>query len=123
MPVPGLYDLLGQSRDREEEEVPGLAELARVVQPLRKPPRMGRVEDGQPLDDLGMVHRDSPCNGAAPVMTDQQCGLGAELCDQAANVGGEQIDGVRVELLWLRRQVVATRIGSDNAEARGRERL
>ena len=56
-PVVGVHDGFGHIREVEEEEVPGLAELARVVQPLRELPRMGGVEDGQPVHDLGMVHR------------------------------------------------------------------
>src|SRR5438105_11313112 len=45
VPVSGVHHVLGQSRYREEEEVPGLPELVGVMQPLRKPPRMSRVED------------------------------------------------------------------------------
>jgi hypothetical protein len=38
----------------------------------------------------------------APVVTDQQRGLGTEFSDQVADVGGEQVDCVVVEALWLR---------------------
>src|SRR5215211_3975731 len=49
MPVVGVHDAFGQLREGEEEEGPGLPELARVVQSLRELTRMGRVEDGQPV--------------------------------------------------------------------------
>jgi hypothetical protein len=45
--------LSGQLREVEEEEGPGLAELAGVVQSLRALPRMGRLQDRQPVHDLG----------------------------------------------------------------------
>jgi hypothetical protein len=35
-------------------------------------------------------------------VTDQERGLGTELSDEAADVGGEQIDAVLLEALWLR---------------------
>src|SRR6185312_8140526 len=102
VPVPGGHHVLGQSRYREEEEVPRLPELARVVQSLREPPRMGRVENGESVDHLGVVHRDGPGDASAPVMTDQERLLGTELSDQASDVGGEQVDAVVLEALRLR---------------------
>jgi len=50
-----MHDGFGQVREGEEEEVPGLAELVWVVQSLRELPRVGRVEDGQPVHDLGWI--------------------------------------------------------------------
>src|SRR6185295_11057473 len=47
---------------------------------------------------------------------------GTEFSDEAADVGGEQVDGVSLEALWLRREVVATRVGRDDSKARRRER-
>jgi hypothetical protein len=41
-----------------------------------------------------MVHRDGPGDAAAPVVTDQERGLGTELADQSADVVGEQVDAV-----------------------------
>src|SRR5438270_12258736 len=103
MPVSRVHHLFGQSRYRkEEEEVPGLLELARVVQSLLEPPRMGGVEDGESVDHLGVVHRGGPRDASAPVVTDQQRRLGTEFSDEAADVGGEQVDGVALEALWLR---------------------
>ena len=55
-------------------------------------------------------------------MTDQRRGLGTEFSDQTADVGGEQVDGVRLEALWLRLQVVATRVGGDYTKTRRRQR-
>ena len=80
VPVSGLHHLLGQPRQRkeEEEEVPGLPELVRVVQSLREPPRMRRVEDDESVDHLTVVHSGCPGDGSAPVVTDQQRGLGTE---------------------------------------------
>jgi hypothetical protein len=55
---------------------------------------MGRVEDGQPIHDLRVVHRGGPGGGSAPVVTDQQRGLGTEFSDQTADVGGQLVGGV-----------------------------
>ena len=101
VPVPGVHDVLGQSRNREEEEVPGLPELARVVQALLELPRVGCVQDRKPVDHLRVVHRQRPGDRPAPVVTDQQRGLGAALCDQAADVLREQVAGVGLEALRL----------------------
>jgi hypothetical protein len=111
VPVSEVHYFLGQARYRKEEEVPGLPELVRVVQSLREPPRMGRIEDGESVDHLRVVHRGRPGDASAPVVTDQQRRLGTEFSDESANVGGEQVDAVCLEALWLRRQVVATRVG------------
>jgi hypothetical protein len=89
-------------RKVEEEEVPGFAELARVVQALRELARVGRVEDGQPVHDLGMVHRGGPGDGSAPVVTDQQRGLGAAFADEITDVGGQQADVVGLDAVRLR---------------------
>ena len=102
VPISRLNDVLGQSRYRKEEEVPGLPELARVVQSLPEPPRMGRVEDGESVDHLGVVHRGGPGDGSAPIVTDQHRRLSTEFSDEVADVGGEQVDGVGLEALWLR---------------------
>ena len=123
MPVVGVHHVLRQIRYREEEEVPGLPQLARVVQSLREPPRMGRVEDGEPVDHLGVVHRNGPGDGSAPVVTDQERLLLTELSDEATDVVGEQVDAVVREVFRLRRQVVATRVGGDDPETRRRQRL
>ena len=50
MPLVGVHDAFRDLREVKEEKVPGLAELAGVVQSLQKLPRMGRVEDGPSLD-------------------------------------------------------------------------
>jgi hypothetical protein len=42
-------------------------------------------------------------------VSDQQRGLGTEFSDEAADVGGEQVDGIGPEVLGLRREVAATR--------------
>jgi hypothetical protein len=63
---------------------------------------MGRVEDGEPVDHLGVIHCDGPGDASAPVVTDHQRGLGTELSDEGADVGGEQVDGVVLEAFWLR---------------------
>jgi hypothetical protein len=82
---------------------------------------MGRVQDDEPVDHLGVVHGGRPGDRSAPVVTDQPRGLRTKVFDQAANVGGEQVDSVGLEALWLRRQVVATRVGGDHAKTRRRE--
>jgi hypothetical protein len=63
---------------------------------------MGRVEDGEPVHHLRVIHRDGPRDGPAPVVTDQMGGLGPEFSDQAADVGRQQVDGIGLEALWLR---------------------
>ena len=63
---------------------------------------MGRVEDGESVDHLGVVHRHGPGDASAPVVTDQQRRLGTALFDEAADVGGEQVDAVSLEALRLR---------------------
>ena len=102
VPVSGVHHVFGQSRYRKEEEVPGLPELVRVVQSLLEPPRMRRVEDGESVDHLRVVHRGGPGDASAPVVTDQQRGLRTDRSDEAADVGGEQVDDVGLEALWLR---------------------
>lgn len=56
-------------------------------------------------------------------MTDQSRGLGTQFSNEASDVGSEQIDSVVLEGLWLRRQVVTTRVGRDDTKTRRRERL
>ena len=101
-PMVGAHDGFGQLREVEEKEIPGLAELPGVVQPLRQLPRMGRVQDGQPVHHLGEVHRGGPGDGSAPVVTDQQRGLGPAFVDQAADVGGQLTGVVRGDAVRLR---------------------
>ena len=83
---------------------------------------MGRVEDGEAVDDLRMIHRDGPADASAPVVTDQERGLGTELSDEAADVVREQVDPVGLEALRLRRQVDAARVGRDDPKTSSRER-
>src|SRR5438034_6603889 len=83
---------------------------------------MGRVEDGESVDHLGVVHRGGPGDGSAPVVTDQERGLGTEFSDESADVVGEQVYGVGLEALWLRREVVATRVGRHHPKTRRRKR-
>ena len=83
---------------------------------------MGGIENRKPVDDLGVVHRHGPGDTSAPVMTDQQRGLGTELSDEAADVVGKQINPVPLEALWLRGQVVATGVGGDDPKTRRCER-
>ena len=83
---------------------------------------MGGVEDGESVDYLGVVHRHRPGDTSAPVVTDYHRGLGAELGDQAANVGGQQVDGVGLKALGLGGQVVATRVGRDDPKTRRHQR-
>ena len=122
LPVLRAHVVLGQVWEREVEEVPGPRELAGVAQSLVELARMGRVEDDQTVHDLGVVHRRGPGGGSAPVVTDQQRGLGAAFADEIAHVGGQLVGGVSREAVGLRRQVVAAQVGRDHAETRRRER-
>ena len=83
---------------------------------------MGRVEDGQPVDDLGVVHRERPGGGPTPVVADHERGLGAALLDETADVGGQLVGAVGGDAVRLGRQVVPPQVGRDDAEARCRER-
>ena len=62
---------------------------------------MGCVEDGQPVHDLGMVHRGGPGGGSAPVVTHQQRGLGPAFADEIADVGGQLVGVVRRDAIRL----------------------
>ena len=97
VPVVGVHDGFGQVGEVEEEEVPGLAELAGVVQSLGELPRVGRVEDGEAVNDLRMGHRGGPGDASAPVVTDHQRGLGAAFVDQTGDVGGQLVDVVGMD--------------------------
>ena len=99
MPAVSVHHGLGQLREAEEEEVPGLAELARVVESLRELPRVGRVEDGQAVHHLGVSHGSGPGHAAAPVVTDQQRRLGAAFLDKAADVGGQMVGVIGLDAL------------------------
>jgi hypothetical protein len=123
VPVVGVHDGFGQLGEVEEEDVPGLAELARVVQSPQELPRMGHVEDGQPVDDLRVAHRSVPGEGSAPVMTGQQRRLGPAFVDETADVGGQLVGVVGMDAVRLGGQVVAAHVGGDDAESRRRERL
>ncbi len=112
----------GSPGTAKKKKYQDFAKLARVVQPLRELPRMGRVEDGESVDHLGMVHCHGPRDAPTPVVADQQRGIGTEFSDQSADVGREQVDRVVLEALWLRGQVVATRVGGDDPKARRCER-
>ena len=83
---------------------------------------MGRVEDGQPVDDLGVVHRERPGRGSAPVVADHERGLGAALLDETADVGGQLAGAVGGDAVRFGGQVVSPQVGRDDAEARCRER-
>ena len=63
---------------------------------------MGRVEDGQPVDDLGVVHRGGPGGGSAPVVTHQQRGLGTAFVDEIADVGGQLVGVIGRDAIRLR---------------------
>ena len=60
---------------------------------------MGRVEDGEPLDYLRVIHSDGPSDASAPVMTDQQRGLGTAFSDETADVGGQLVGVVGLDAL------------------------
>ena len=72
-----------------------------MVQSFREAPRMGGVQDGEPVDDLRMIHRD--VQAMLPPSRDRpQRGIGAERSDETADVVGEQVDAVGLEALRLR---------------------
>ena len=69
-----------------------------MVQSLRQLPWMGGVEDRQAFHDLGVGHRGGPRDAAAPVVTDQSCGLGTTFVDEALDVGGQPVGVVGGDL-------------------------
>jgi hypothetical protein len=83
---------------------------------------MGRVEDGQPVHHLRVAHRGGPGDGSAPIVADEQRGLGTELSDETADVGSQPVGGVGLDASRPRRQVVAAQVWRDDSKARGRER-
>lgn len=52
-----------------------------------------------------LIHRGGPGNGAAPVVTDEQRGVGAALVDEAADVPRQLVNLVRVDAVSPRREV------------------
>jgi hypothetical protein len=122
LPVVGSHVPLGQVRELKVEEVPGPPQLAGMAEPLIELARMRSVEDRQPIDDLGVGHRERPGGGSAPVVTDDQRAFRTPLPDQTADVGGQFARAVGGDALRLGRQVVPPQVGRDNAEARGRKR-
>src|SRR5260370_17161256 len=96
----------------EEEEVQSLRQVPGVVESLREPPRMCRVEDGEPVDHLGVVHRNGPGDRPAPVVTDQERRLLTELSDEAPDSVGEQVAAVVLEIFCLRQQFLTTRFAA-----------
>src|SRR3954466_16168628 len=81
-----------------------------VAQFLVELARMGCVEDGQTVDDLGVVHRRSPGGGSAPIVADEQRRLGTAFVDEIAHVVAQLAGGVRRGAVGLRRQVVAAQV-------------
>jgi hypothetical protein len=122
LPIVGTHVALGQIRQLEVKEVPRPPQLAGVAQPLIELARMGRVKNGQPIDDLGMVHRQRPRSGSTPVVADHERRLGPALPDQTADVGGQLAGAVSRDAVRLRRQVVTPQVGRDDAKARRRQR-
>jgi hypothetical protein len=93
-----------------------------MLQPLVQPARVRRVQDGQAIHDLGVVHRGSPGNGSAEVVTRQQGRLGAELPNEPADVAGRRVRAVGIDAGRPRREVVAAEVGRHDPKARLRER-
>src|SRR5262245_55635479 len=77
---------------------------------------MGGGEDRESVDHLGMVHRHGPGDRSTPIVTNQPRRVGTELTYETSDVVSEQVDGVVLEVLWLRGQVVAPRIGRHDAK-------
>ncbi len=92
------------------------------MQSAQELPWMGHVEDGQPVHDLRVTHRSIPGDGSAPVVPDQQRGLGTAFVDEVADIGGQLIGVVGLDAVRLSGQVVAARVRGDDAESRCRER-
>ena len=123
VPVIRRHDAFGQVGEVEEEEVPGLAELAGVVQSLRELPRVGRVEDREAVHHLRVGHRGGPGDAAAPVVPGQQRGLRAAFTDETGDVAGQLVDVVGMDTVRLGGQVVAAQVRGHDAEPRRGEWL
>ena len=70
-----------------------------MVQTLGELPRMGRIEDSQPVHDFGIFHRGRPGNASAPVVTDQLRGLSAAFLYEPADVSGQFVGLVGLDAL------------------------
>jgi hypothetical protein len=83
---------------------------------------MGRVEDGEPLHPVRMPRGRPPGDDAAPVVADQGHPLAPERVGEADHVGDEGVKTVSPNTLGLAAAMVASPVGSGDAEARGRQR-
>ncbi len=115
-------EALGYPRQLEEEHVPGSGELARAPQGAHHPAGMGAVEDRQPLHDLRVVRRRRPGGPGSPVVSDQEGPFRSPFADQVADVGRQQVGAVCGHVRRARREVVAARVGRNDAKAGLRKR-
>ena len=93
-----------------------------MVQSLQELPRVGHVEDGQPLHHLWVTHHSVPGDGSAPVVPDQQRGLGTTFVDEIADVVGQLVAVVGMDAVRLRGQVVAAHVRGNDPKSRRRKR-
>jgi hypothetical protein len=88
--VAGAQSRFGQPRQLEEEHVPASLELVGVPEVFEERQRVGRVEDGEPLELVGVAHGEGPGDAAAPVVPDhRRRPLLSELLDAARDVAPE----------------------------------
>ena len=111
---------LGEPRQLEEEDVPGLPELSAQV-PHRVCECGGRraVDRDELLDELRVTGRDRPGHGATPVVADDDRPLAAEGLDEPGHVADEGADVVRALQVGV---PVAPHVGCDRAVAGRAER-
>jgi hypothetical protein len=115
--VPGRDQPFGQPRGLEGEDVPAAAQLSGAAQALEEADRMGRVEDHQPLDALGVVHGQQPGQPAAPVVAGDRGRADAQGHDQVGHLLGQHPGPVVAHPGRLVGGVVAGQVGRDHPVA------
>ena len=102
--APGGEEALGQAGDEEGEDVRRAGELARVPYYLpRDRGRVGRVQDGQPLDDFRAAVRGHPGDRAAPVVADNGRPVTAKRANKRSEILDKGREVIRPSLVRLRK--------------------
>lgn len=115
-------DGLREPGDLEEEHVPALEELLRVLHAGEEALRMRAIEHGEADRHLGVSHGKRPGDARAPVVTDEEGALLAAGADEVSNVFHQGAGAVRGDGFGLAGEVVAAHVGDDDAVACLRER-
>jgi hypothetical protein len=88
-----------------------------LAQALEEADRMGRIQDHQPLDALGVLHGQQPGQRAAPVVPGDGGGASAQGHNQVGHLWGQHLGSVVAHPGRLVGGVVAGQVGRDHPEA------